>query len=283
MNVPVSSNLVDDQLPDHGQGGPASIPDFVAMMPISRTPTIHELKTWSDVFPGLLDGSKRFESRKYDRDFRVDDLLYLREWDRGGEGSYTGRSIALRVTYVLFGGRFGIEDGYVVMGLDGVRHAVETSVCRWLRSDRGDGHLSAFVEANCGVSFRIPTGAERDYKFCLACGKRTAWLGSSPEEPTEPQSSHVCRWTRLPDLTDPFESHKVRYRCGCNGEVVSGVHPIYPDDCPKCGKQVLPTPKLPEKAKACRCNRESALDCSGGTQSLVCPCRCHPENGKGDV
>ena len=63
------------------------------------------------------------------------------------------------------------------------RFPVETTVCRWLRSDSGDGHLSAFVEANCGVSFHIPKGTERGYKFCPACGKQTAWLGSSPEEP----------------------------------------------------------------------------------------------------
>jgi hypothetical protein len=29
----------------------------------------------------------------------------------------------------------------------------------------------------------------------------------------------------------------------------------------------------------CQCNRESALDCRGGTTILVCPCKCHPENG----
>lgn len=77
------------------------------------------------------------------------------------------------------------------------RSADETSVCRWLRSDRGDGHLSAFVEANCGVSFRIPTGVERDYKFCPACGKRTAWLGSSPLEPVAPPSGEVVLPGRL--------------------------------------------------------------------------------------
>lgn len=108
----------------------------------------------------------------------------------------------------------------------------------------------------------------------------------APLEPTEPQSSHVCRWTRLPDLTDPFETHKVRYRCGCNGEVVSGVHPIYPDDCPKCGKQVLPTPKLPEKATERRplwcCDK---CNCYNGPRDTCAHCGAPrlSENGKGDV
>lgn len=69
--------------------------------------------------------------------------------------------------------------------------AVETTVCRWLRSDRGDGHLSAFIEANCGVSFNVSLGLEREYRFCPACGKRTVLQGS----PLEPSELQRCSWT----------------------------------------------------------------------------------------
>lgn len=120
--------------------------------------------------------------------------------------------------------------------------AVETSVCRWLRSDRGDGHLSAFVEANCGVSFRIPTGVERDYKFCPACGKRTAWLGSSPEEPTEPYHGIGCAVRRGGSCNCAAEGKPEKasdnlppsgWRCSCKPP--GDVNSLFLSVCKDCG------------------------------------------------
>lgn len=39
------------------------------------------LKTRSDAFRALLDGSKRFEYRRDDRGYQVGDILVLREWE----------------------------------------------------------------------------------------------------------------------------------------------------------------------------------------------------------
>ena len=46
----------------------------------------------------------------------VGDLLVLKEWDPRRE-RYTGREMQKEVTYLMVGGQFGIEPGYVVMGL----------------------------------------------------------------------------------------------------------------------------------------------------------------------
>lgn len=85
----------------------------------TRWPTTHELKTWPSYFTAVCNGEKTFEVRKDDRQFVIDDILCLREWCPELR-EYTGRHELKRVSYVLRGGEFGIETGYVVMGLQDV-------------------------------------------------------------------------------------------------------------------------------------------------------------------
>jgi hypothetical protein len=74
----------------------------------------HELKCVPPFFEAVLDRTKPFEARKHDRRFCEGDTLHLRElWN----GEYTGRECSRTITYVLVGGEFGIERGYVVMGI----------------------------------------------------------------------------------------------------------------------------------------------------------------------
>jgi hypothetical protein len=65
-----------------------------------RAPLTHELKCWPEFFDAIADGRKRHDLRRStDRDFRVGDILQLREFDPSSD-FYTGRSQAVRVTYV---------------------------------------------------------------------------------------------------------------------------------------------------------------------------------------
>jgi len=59
---------------------------------------------------------KPFEVRKNDRDYQINDILWLKEFDPDKQ-EYTGNECRRRVTYILHGGDFGIEKGYCVMGL----------------------------------------------------------------------------------------------------------------------------------------------------------------------
>lgn len=77
---------------------------------------IHELKTWPQYFESILRGNKTFEVRKNDRRFNVFDVLHLREYDPKTQ-SFTGREIFKGVSYILFGGDFGVLDGTVVMSI----------------------------------------------------------------------------------------------------------------------------------------------------------------------
>lgn len=89
----------------------------------------HELKTWPPYFEEVLNGNKTFEVRKDDRGFKVGDVLVLKEWKPLGyssvspsqmTGSYTGREVKKKVSYILKGEyhpHFGLHADVVVLGL----------------------------------------------------------------------------------------------------------------------------------------------------------------------
>lgn len=77
----------------------------------------HELKILPEYFEAVTSGRKRFEIRKNDRDYKVCDRLYLREWN--GE-NFTGNSYKAEVTYIT---DYAQKDGYVVLGIRGVEDA----------------------------------------------------------------------------------------------------------------------------------------------------------------
>lgn len=78
-------------------------------------PKVHRLKTHAPYFTDVVTERKNFEVRKNDRDFEVGDILVLEEWF---PCFYTGSFAVRRVTYILPGGAFGIEEGTVVMGIE---------------------------------------------------------------------------------------------------------------------------------------------------------------------
>jgi hypothetical protein len=87
--------------------------------------TVHLLKTRVPYFEAVTDGVKPFEVRRDDRGFQRGDRVHLVEvaWQREPSGLRgdawlpTGREAEYEITYVFTGGQFGIEPGYVVLGL----------------------------------------------------------------------------------------------------------------------------------------------------------------------
>jgi hypothetical protein len=100
---------------DFGPNGDATTPGFFKnkehMMSEDQPKprTIHELKTWPEYFQATVDGRKRFELRRNDRDFQVGDDLLLKEWEPpeagethfDGDFHYTGREVLVRVDYIM--------------------------------------------------------------------------------------------------------------------------------------------------------------------------------------
>lgn len=77
----------------------------------------HELKTWMPFFEECVTERKKFELRKNDRNFQIGDELCLQEFDQYKQ-EYTGREQFFEVSYVLLGGRFGLEVGYCILGIE---------------------------------------------------------------------------------------------------------------------------------------------------------------------
>jgi hypothetical protein len=77
---------------------------------------IHKLKTWTPYYEVVINGKKKFEKRKWDRDYKVNDILLLQEWNPGT--GYTGREIPVLITYILEG-EFS-NPGVCLMSIDGV-------------------------------------------------------------------------------------------------------------------------------------------------------------------
>lgn len=94
----------------------------------------HKLKTWPVYYDAIERGEKPFEVRRDDRGFQKGDILVLqrtcpdrptvvetvpastdRAWDYRVK-----HEMRRRITYVLTGGQFGIEPGFVVLGLEPV-------------------------------------------------------------------------------------------------------------------------------------------------------------------
>ncbi|MBC2294734.1 DUF3850 domain-containing protein [Listeria booriae] len=73
---------------------------------------IHELKTEQAYFSEVWDGKKRFEIRKDDRNFAVDDTLVLREIQHH---HYTGNCVLAKITYMT---DFMQREGYKVLGIE---------------------------------------------------------------------------------------------------------------------------------------------------------------------
>lgn len=76
---------------------------------------IHELKIWPQFFNETINGHKRFEIRRNDRDFKSGDDIQLKEWCPV-ENKYTGRNKQFRIKCVLKDFQ-GIKKGYCILGI----------------------------------------------------------------------------------------------------------------------------------------------------------------------
>lgn len=73
----------------------------------------HELKILPQYFQAVWDGSKNFELRKNDRDYKVGDHLVLREYR---DGVYTGSFLKVIVTYILKDcTEYGLDKDYCIL------------------------------------------------------------------------------------------------------------------------------------------------------------------------
>lgn len=86
----------------------------------------HELKIWPEYFKQSQLGHKNFELRLNDRDFKVGDLLLLKEWDPEKK-EYTNEYLIREIMYILKKPGFGLEANYCILSL----RAVFCKACKY--------------------------------------------------------------------------------------------------------------------------------------------------------
>lgn len=89
--------------------------------------TIHKLKLNSCYYEDSAAGIKTFEIRKNDRDFKVGDILELREWIWGGldgKGTYTGEVHWKIITYILDDEEY-LYEGFVCLAVSPIAEPQE--------------------------------------------------------------------------------------------------------------------------------------------------------------
>lgn len=81
---------------------------------INQVGDTHKLKILPEYFKAMLDETKTFEVRRNDRDYKVNDILMLKEWNK--DKGYTGRWITAKISYILDNSEF-CKDGFVILGI----------------------------------------------------------------------------------------------------------------------------------------------------------------------
>lgn len=82
----------------------------------------HELKILPQYFEAVVTGKKKFELRKNDRDYKVGDIIKLREWDK----DYTGKYMKVEVKYILQDcPEYGLQNGYCILSFDRLTYGIE--------------------------------------------------------------------------------------------------------------------------------------------------------------
>lgn len=74
---------------------------------------VHKLKILPQYFDAVVDGTKTFEIRKNDRDFKIGDILFLHEWNPANK-QYTGQTMTKQICYIT---NYAQKYGYVVLGI----------------------------------------------------------------------------------------------------------------------------------------------------------------------
>lgn len=112
----------------------------------------HVLKTWSDPFWAMKKGSKTFEFRKNDRNFHVGDTLVLKEWHNRAE-QFTGNVLRFKVPFIIYGGVFGIPEGYCIMSCTRIPNLPPLDIVDGRRppSEQGQGGVEELIRDMEGV------------------------------------------------------------------------------------------------------------------------------------
>lgn len=116
------------------------------LVPVPRPPLCHHLKSWPVFFERVISGTKTYEIRRNDRDFRVGDVLYLQEWDPVHGQYRAGHAVLRAVRRCVPLDEIGIP-GFVVMDLE-LPSAEQLEIPRDLPTDEAEVQARLAAEAD---------------------------------------------------------------------------------------------------------------------------------------
>lgn len=118
----------------------------MATLPSEREPRgqqTHEVKLGTEFFEAVSSNKKSFELRKNDRDYRVGDLLEMKEY---ANGEKTGREVTKYISYILED-YTGLMEGYCILATVPVNEECEplewadlNQICRNIKAN-GNGYI----------------------------------------------------------------------------------------------------------------------------------------------
>lgn len=82
-----------------------------------RLPRVHRIKADPGPFRLIWAGLKPFEVRKFDRDYRVGDMLRISEFDRDSR-EYSGAWVMARITCIVRPKEYGLPEDVGVLGIE---------------------------------------------------------------------------------------------------------------------------------------------------------------------
>jgi len=156
-------------------------------------PITHELKVAPEHYRDLADGKKNYEVRFNDRNFKVGDVLMLREFDNG---QYTGcANLMFNVVHVLRDFP-GLKEGWVALGLGPTRNAwreAVTDLCAvsWVSWDEADPRKAVMDLCRLKTSIALDPAVSREARALMGRGieafdlfdlMRVRRLGLTPEK-----------------------------------------------------------------------------------------------------
>jgi len=128
----------------------------------------HELKVEDAYFKAIKSGNKKFEIRRDDRGFQKGDMLALKRYKGNVYLSPTGatttqsanaETLNMRITWILTGGQYGLEPGFVAMAIS---HPPDTAM-----SDKERGIYNKYSVARTDGRDRPGQDRENSEYFVL--------------------------------------------------------------------------------------------------------------------
>lgn len=124
----------------------------------------HMLKSTTNHFDAVWNGTKKMETRKADRDFYIGDNILLQEYDPNTD-RWSGREILVKVSSILTGTEYGIMPGYVILSIEVLEKGENHKLEKLIEENREHKLQQAIKEQNGSNYEKAPSPQAKDLRY----------------------------------------------------------------------------------------------------------------------